>query len=479
MVSLPSAARPAAYLPVLRAPVAPLIAALLVFAPMLFRSGVLHDGDTYWHITAGGWMLDHWQVLHRDLFSYTHAGQPWVAHEWLSEIIMTLAWRAGGWDGVLLLFAAAAALAAGLIAAYAGRSLRPVTLTLALALAFWVCAPSLLSRPHVLVLPLLVIWAGELMDARAADRAPRAWLAPVMLLWANLHGSFVFGFLLYGAFGLEALIAPTADRWRVIRTWGLLGFACLAAAIATPNLFEGLVHPFRIMGLKTVNAVNEWKPPRLAGLQPLTVGLFVALFVSLSRGVRMPPLRLALLLLVFYMALEHQRHLLVLAILAPMLLAEPLAAALGRAGPPIRSAWASVAFAAILLGLVTVRFANPLVLKDEVHTPVTALAHVPPGLAAKTVLNEYAFGGWLIFNGHKVFIDGRADMYGDAMMRRYLAIQNGDGAAFAKAAKQYGVAWTIFSPEMPLTRVLDRTPGWQRIYADKYAVVHAREDALP
>ena len=112
-------------------------------------------------------MLSHGRVLHTDIFSYTHAGQPWVAHEWLSEVLMALAYRAGGWGGVLVLFALVTALTAGLLAQKLSRWLNPLSLALVLALAFWVASPSLLTRPHVLALPIFVTWMGELLDARA------------------------------------------------------------------------------------------------------------------------------------------------------------------------------------------------------------------------------------------------------------------------------------------------------------------------
>ena len=51
--------------------------ALAAFAIVLFVPAVLGDGDTYWHIAAGRWMLDNQAVLRIDPFSYTFAGHPW------------------------------------------------------------------------------------------------------------------------------------------------------------------------------------------------------------------------------------------------------------------------------------------------------------------------------------------------------------------------------------------------------------------
>ena len=73
-----------------------LLAGLAAFALAAFAPGLLNDSDTYWHISAGQWMLAHHQLLRTDVFSYTAAGAPWHTQEWLAEILMALAWKADG-----------------------------------------------------------------------------------------------------------------------------------------------------------------------------------------------------------------------------------------------------------------------------------------------------------------------------------------------------------------------------------------------
>ena len=124
------------------------------------------------------------------------------------------------------------------------------------------------------------------------------------------------------------------------------------------------------------------------------------------------------------------------------------------------------------------RLAIPLVRADNGNVPVTAVAHVPPQLLSQPVFNEYAFGGYLIFKGVKPYIDGRADMYGDAWVQQYLAIAGGAQPDVDKAFKRWNIRWTILSPREPLVHMLDSRPGWRRVYADGFAVVHARADAV-
>ena len=127
---------------------------VVAFVGVVFAKNILYDADTFWHVAAGNWILDHRAVPQVDIFSYSKLGQTWHAHEWLSEVVMALAFRGGGWGGVVLLTAAAGALAAGLMSHYLARWLWviPRVATLGVVLA---CVNSrLFARPHIISLPL-------------------------------------------------------------------------------------------------------------------------------------------------------------------------------------------------------------------------------------------------------------------------------------------------------------------------------------
>jgi hypothetical protein len=130
------------------------------------------------------------------------------------------------------------------------------------------------------------------------------------------------------------------------------------------------------------------------------------------------------------------------------------------------------ALAALLVSLIVIaRLATPQARVDAATAPVTALAHVPPAVRGLPVLNDYDFGGYLIFAGVRPYIDGRADMYGDPFVAGDDAIQRGDPVATRRALDRYRIRWAILRPDRPLAALLARTPGWKRTYADRYAVV--------
>jgi hypothetical protein len=126
-----------------------------------------------------------------------------------------------------------------------------------------------------------------------------------------------------------------------------------------------------------------------------------------------------------------------------------------------------------------VRLALPAARTDDQVTPMAALAHVPPELRAQPVLNAYDYGGYLIDQGVRVFIDGRTDMYSTDFLKNDDRLVAGDAASLAATLARYHIAWTIYPSGSRTAAALDRSPGWHRQYADANAVVHVRDQPPP
>ena len=93
------------------------------------------------------------------------------------------------------------------------------------------------------------------------------------------------------------------------------------------------------------------------------------------------------------------------------------------------------------------------------------------------MFNGYTFGGPLIQSGIRPYIDGRSEMYGDAFVRDYVAIADGDFARFNRAVERYGIRWTILgNGNRELIAKLDGSGQWRRVYADRVGVIHVRRD---
>lgn len=448
------------------------VAMLAAFEPRLFN-----DGDTGWHLATGRLILDSGVVPLADPFSFTAAGRPWHAHEWLAEVLMALAGRLGGWAGVALLPALALAAALTIVAAEAGRWFDARKLVLLLALVAATLMPFMLARPHVLAWPVLVFWTWRLLAAREAGRAPPLALALLILVWANLHASWVLGLGIAGLLGLEALV-DGPDRRRVLIGWGGFGLACLVAAMVTPQGPEGLTFPLMLSRMETLALVAEWQPTSFARHPAFEAVLVALLAVALLRPLRLPGLRLVLLLVLLHMALQHQRHQAMFVLIGALLLARPLGAALASTAVPVSRRWLALP-AVLLLALVAARLAVTVVRQDAYANPASALAAVPAALRSQPVFNAYHFGGALIFAGVRPYIDGRQDMYGDDFVKDFWRLhQTGSSrqmAAFRAELARRDIRWTILARDAPVAAWLDREPGWRRLYADRWAVVHVRQ----
>jgi hypothetical protein len=448
--------------------------ALAAFALAAFAPAVFHDPDTWSHIATGEWILDHRAVPHVDPFTSSFAGRPWTAHEWLSEALLALACRAGGFPGVAVLTGAAFAASVYFVVGRAARCVTGPALYALAAILLWLLAPGLLARPHIFALPVFALWVQGLLRARDEERAPAPWLAALITLWANLHGGFAFGLALAAVFAGEAVFdAPAPRRVAVARDWATFcGLAVVAAAI-TPFGVEGLLFPVKLLGLHALAQIGEWAPESFAGPNGLEAAILGLVAVAWFRPVRLAPVRLALLLALLHLSLSHARHEQLLAIVGPMLLAPALGQAFGLpAFRPARDARQIALAAAVFLAIGATRLALPDPPSPAYASVRAALAALPPEARGTEVLNGYSFGGYLIFEGVKPFVDGRADMFGDAFLADYARLARGDPAALATSLPRFG--WTLFAPDQGAVAALDATPGWRRVYADANVVAHAR-----
>jgi hypothetical protein len=441
---------------------APAALALIVFAAALWPTAVLNDSDTWWHLSAGDWIISHHAVPHADPFSWSFAGKPWVAHEWLSEILMSRAFALGGWPGLMLLTAAAAALTVFVLAREAARSMTGPALGLLVLGGAALFGPHLLARPHIIVAPLMAVWFAAL----ARNNGTPPWrILPLMVVWANMHGSFIAGIALSAPFALEATLA-SADRTRTACLWAaFIGLGMLAAGL-TPFGLDGLLFPLHLLTMPNVGGIGEWSPVDLARPQPLLIAILALAIVWLMRRPRLSVVRRLTLLALLTASLHQQRHEMLLGLLGILLLAKPMGRVLGQSPSPLRL---SPLIPAAAVGLALLRLAIPLTDPVNARDPAAAIAHASEG----RVLNDYAFGGYLIRAGIAPFIDSRADLYGPAFLDRYSAIIN-DPSVLKAELDRDAIAWTIFKPDSPAALAMERMPGWRKTYTDATSVIHIR-----
>lgn len=446
------------------------VAVLLIPAVLGSSKTIFNDGDVSWHIATGQWILDHHSIPHFDPFSFTWAGKPWVPIEWLAEVVYAFAFRSFGYAGIAALVTAALIALHAIVYFNASRWLRaPVLPIVAMDL---VLIPMLLARPHLLSWPLFAFWTWLMLKARARDRAPPLAAALLMTLWANLHGGFVFGLFLAGAFGLEALV-QSDDKRRALRQWLVFGLACALAIFINGNGIAGVLQPLEFTHLHMLPLIDEWRPsspkvtPFFFGVLAITLALVV------WKRPRLSWVRWLLMGSFLGLALLQVRHQAMFAILSAMV----LPAGFGQ-GERARLAldrrlklglWASAAF------LVAIRTQMPLEPSENEANPWKLIAAIPANLRSEPVLNGYSMGGPLILSGIRPFVDGRGDMYGDELVLGYARIVHGDPKAFSSAVKRWNIRWAILpNDSKKLIQVIDHSPGWHPIIRDEVGVIYVR-----
>jgi hypothetical protein len=467
------------------AAVMPWLVAMAVYLLLMALAGrLLSDPDTYWHIAIGRLILDQHTLPDADPFSATMRGTHWIADAWLADVAYAAAYRLGGWAAVAGLTAAAAAAAFGQLARYLLQRWQPLPATIAVLIALVLTSPHIVARPHVLALPLIVTWTAALIRAVDTAQRPPWWLLPLMTLWANLHGSFIFGLAMAGVIAAEAVwVAPRPLRLGTAKSWIAFGVLALAAACLNPYGPEMILATLRTLGLgQALSIINEWRAQDFSKLGAYEIIVLAVAGFALLRGVRLPPFRILMLLGVLHLSLAQSRHADLLGMLAPLFLARPLAEQFGALAASRsvteRKNWrwlpvpASLLVCAAIGGVIAAR-GN--VTPAAANTPANALAAVQNG----PIFNSYEFGGYLDFVGRAPFLDGRTDLYGEAFMMRYIrAVSLEDLPDFLRLLHEYHIETTLLTPSAPANSLLDRLPEWRRVYADDVAVVHARRAAL-
>jgi hypothetical protein len=372
------------------------------------------------------------------------------------------------------------------------RELRATVALGASAISFMFVSSHFLARPHLLTLPIIVVWTAFLARASEENRIPNLWLLPLMVLWANLHGGATLGLLLTAGFGLDATIAtPSAQRWRVAIQWLSFWVAALLTSCVTPYGYHNLLQTFYVLDLGgLLLQIGELRPMNPHTDLEQEVILLCLLAMALLFGVKIGIVRVLMIVGLLHLALQHVRGLAIFGLTLPLVIAHPLRQQFAFLRPttdpfplfdmrrfrPLVTTIACVATLVVSTLLATAYVTLRRVdAPPEYFSPAAALDYAMKANVSGPVLNDYDFGGYLIFRGISTFIDGRTLPFGKQFALDYFdATAVGAGDKLERLADAYKVSWTLLRPRSAAALHFDHSPGWQRLYADDVAVVHVR-----
>lgn len=469
------------------------------FTGLLSGDSALVDGDTYMHIGIGDWILAHAAVPRVDYFSHTMTGHPWVAHEWMSEVVLALAHQYAGWTGLVVL----TGLCSGFAVAYTlrfvlDRHVVPLYAVAFAVLTFMALKTHMLARPHMLTWPIIVLWVGGLLRASEAKRAPPFWLGLLLVPWVNLHGGFVLAFALLPLVAIDGVTAAAkSDRHKLIWDWVFFGAVSAGLTMINPFGYKAWLFISDLLDNSYLKHVSEWQAVDFSKYGSIEVWLYSLLGMGLLGMLRLPLWRTLLLICLMYEALSHVRYVSIFGLVVPMLIALPFARSYAnwRSGsghkeiepssldcaffrlsrPAGRLGWPLVFLVGLLVAVSNYqRDANQ---PEESTMPQIGVdAALAAGVQGK-VFNHDGAGGYLIMRGIQAYTDGRADLYGSNFMSEInVLLESRDPYQIQYWMDRTEIGWVLLPAAFNLTQTMMKMPLWEKVHDASSVVVFKRSN---
>ena len=450
------------------------------------------DPDIGWHLRNAQIQLPTHAFLHRDLYSFTTAGKPWMDHEWLAEIPFYLAWQAFGPRGIFLVTVIAIeTILLGILGlAYLESGSIKAAFVVCFA-ALFLASVSFGPRTLLFGWIFLVVELGLLAEFRRGRDF--LWALPfVFSLWINAHGSWIIGLVVLAVVSISGCLQGTcgsieATRWTrpQARKLACVSLLSTLALLVNPYGWRLVLYPFDLAFHQKLNiaSVDEWRSLDFHSPRGEIVLAFmaVAILLQLVRRRKWRLHEVLFLLIGTYAALTYSRFLFLAAILIVPLLAKDLSAAMPYHADRDKP-WLNAAIMLGALATVLVLFPPNRQLNDRdsnIYPDAAAQRYLQNFHPRGNVFNDYLWGGYLIWNVRQVpvFIDSRVDVFErNGVLADYLHVVRIEDSL--QILDKYSIEYVLFENHRPLTYLLHHIPGWKVDYQDKTTILFERTQPL-
>ena len=484
-----------------------------LFIRMDGATGMLGDADTGWHVRTGEWIMANHRVPHQDIFSYTRAGQPWYAWEWLWDVAFGWLHQQAGLAAVvlasLLIVCATSVLLFRLARRKCGNALVAIAV---MALATGGTAIHWLARPHLFTMLFTVIFYSILERVKDGNVRLLWWLPALMILWTNLHGGFFLGIVLAGAYAAGEIAdavftSDSSHRQSALRRsvpYLAAASGCFAVTFINPyfyhlhqHIVEYLNDSYQYKNILEFQSFDFHHPVALFFEPMLILGAAAAIWNLYRRQ-----FVYAILLAGWaHLALVVVRNEPIFMIVAAPLVAEMLQSLLSELPARDLAGWIrqgaakfeenakefcvadSIArlhltSAAAVVLLIALFYAPNAPAKcraeyDVKRYPAKAVEMLRHAGSPEVIFTDDEWGDYLIYRlypSHRVFVDGRSDFYGTPFNEKYLSVMN-VRYDWEKSLGQYHVNTILLSPNTALAGALKESRRWRPVYDDGVAIV--------
>lgn len=464
---------------------------LLTFVGYFFIANpIFLNPDVSWHLAAGDLILDHRSIPKHDSWSYLSAGAPWYNIEWAWDVAISLIMRLWGAVGLYLFTCLLGSFNVALLASQLKRrgQLADSFIVMMAALAALAQLAVLYPQPNIVTICFALLLHNLL---HVFSRRVFIVIPLLMCLWGNMHGGFLIGFILMGAYMIEAYEQHDFARLKQYCTLVALSLAAI------------MINPFHVHIITGVlRTLDSAITPYLADWHPVTFGteLVITLplvFFILCSNVREPNIRLADKIIAFgwlLAGLQARRNFVIFVMLSAPYFAyclQELARAAQRqrfqANPlhfpdTIRTSCHFLLLAFFICGLLIfspLRNAllnqeryqlNPYGIKDAFQVLSTRFPHT-------RFINDYNLGGYLLYHSAgawPVFADGRAgSAYSESALKEAIAFNTGSEDALA-LFKKYDIKGVIVMRRHPILSRLDHK-DWEIAFSNNDLVAYIRK----
>jgi hypothetical protein len=457
------------------------------------------DPDFWWHLKTGQLIVQAHAIPHADPFSFTKLNGVWITHEWLSELLIFGLFRLGGFSLLVIFFSMLITGAFLITYLRCPVNTRPYISGFILIFGAISTAPTWGVRPQMISLLItslfLFLLDGYRKEGKLTFLLPLPFLT---LVWVNLHAGYLLGLALIGIYIagslIEIFVAEFINKSKVLERptlnsvlvlCGCLGICCLAS-LANPNGVNLLIYPFQTLVSPSMQQfIQEWFSPDFHQLiwQPFAFLILALIGVGMLSKKSIPPTNILLAILLGYAALHSMRNIPLFVIIVIPILSEQVSSMVHI---PLDSRPTGKIFSYLvpilvlcIMALINLRFIQVRQAQPRTETenfPQAAADWILVNRPSGNLFNSYGWGGyliWKLYPTYRVYIDGRADVYGDQFIYQYMTIYRAEPGWEDKLEAQ-NIRTVIVEPDSPLSNVLGNSLAWHIAYEDKSSVIYIR-----
>ena len=463
------------------------VLSLCIPALSVARAPAIGDPDIWWHLRAGEWIVQNHAIPHTDMFCQMTLGRPWAAYSWLFEVILFLLFHSFGLVGIITYTIAIVLAITFTLRKLVQRSLNDAPL--AIAATFLLCLSMghlFTPRPWLFSILFFAIELNLLQKLRETGLFRHLLcLPPLFALWANIHVQYIDGLLVLGLFCVDNLVTSMRKRNQPSpQTWPSFGILALSLLATLCNPYGW--HLYRIAWDLTsepgvLNQLQELQSVPFRDCVDWLI-LATALAVTLVLAKQRTPSLFEGGLFIFgcACAFRSQRDVWILTVAAASILPSGLARLRSRRGGEVA---ATPQMLTVLVSLVlvfsicTCLGLSNRALQERLNKtmPVAAVEQVKRLKYPGDVFNDYAWGGYLIWDLRKpVSLDGRAGLHGEQRIKQSITTWSA-GEGWTNDSQLANCGYVIAPRQAPLAQLLRLNAHFQLVYEDQIATVFLRK----